>query len=158
MREAYSSFPAPQIFNRILLGNNGSRGARKALYMAIDLAKRYAAELHQITVNERLPRHVEQTGGFVGIGRVLSTGQDAADYSEQISQEGSQAATAAGFKLLPHVAYGDPVEHIAKVVKDHGFGLLVIGFNGHSAMFGHHWGSTSQQLEKSAACSVLIVQ
>jgi len=156
MPETYPDHPTPRMFNRILVGNDGSKGARKALQVAIDLAKQYEAELHQLTVNERLPRHVE-VGGLVGIGRVLSTEKDAADYSHQVSREGSRVATAAGVKLIPHVVHGDAVTEITKVVKEHGFDLLVIGCTGHSAMFGHTWGSTSTELVQLAACSVLIV-
>lgn len=157
MPEAYPDHPTPRMFNRILVGNDGSRGARKALQAAIDLAKQYEAELHQLTVSEHLPRHVE-IGGSVGIGRVLFTEKDAADYSHQVSEEGSRAATAAGIKLIPHVVHGDVIAEITRVVKEHGFGLLVIGYSGHSAMFGHTWGSTSKELVQLAACSVLIMK
>lgn len=156
MPEAYPDHPTPRMFNRILVGNDGSRGARKALQAAIDLAKQSEAELHQLTVSERLPRHVE-VGGSVGIGRVLSIEKDATDYSYQVSREGSRVATAAGVKLIPHVVHGDAVAEITKVVKEHGFGLLVVGYTGHSAMFGHSWGSTSKELAQLAVCSVLIV-
>jgi nucleotide-binding universal stress UspA family protein len=42
--------------------------------------------------------------------------------------------------------------------KDHGFDLLVIGFMGHSKIFGRIWGSTSQNLAKLSPCTVLVVK
>lgn len=158
MPEVHSCCSAPQMFSRILVAHDGSRGAHKALQVAIHVAKQSEAELHQITVQERLPRHVEDIGGPVGIGKVLSAEQEATDYSHQISKEGCRAATAAGVKLIPHVIHGDAVWEITRIVKEHGFGLLVVGYNGHSAMFGHNWGSTSQQLVEITACNVLVVK
>lgn len=160
MPETHSSCPAPQIFSRILVAYDGSRGARKALQVAIHFAKQYEAELHQITVQENLPRYVENAGRdcIAGQGRVLYTHREAADYFYQMSQEESVAATAAGVKLISHVVHGDAVEEITRIVREHGFGLLVVGYNGHSAIFGHNWGSSSKKLAELSSCSVLVVK
>ena len=45
------------LFRKILVANDGSEGARKALVAAIELAQMYEAELHVMTVEEHLPRH-----------------------------------------------------------------------------------------------------
>ena len=45
------------MFRKILVGNDGSEGARKALQMAIDLATHYDAELHEICIEEHLPHY-----------------------------------------------------------------------------------------------------
>jgi nucleotide-binding universal stress UspA family protein len=38
------------------------------------------------------------------------------------------------------------------------FDLLVVGFTGHSAIYEHLWGGTSQNLARMAHCSVLVVK
>jgi nucleotide-binding universal stress UspA family protein len=38
------------MFRKILIANDGSEGAKKALITAIDLAKLYEAELHSISI------------------------------------------------------------------------------------------------------------
>jgi len=53
---------------------------------------------------------------------------------------------------------GHEVETIVTFAKDHGFDLLVIGFMGHSKIFGRIWGSTSQNLTKLSPCTVLVVK
>lgn len=146
------------MFNRILVAHDGSPGARKALQLAIHFAKQYEAELSQITVKECFPRYVEEVGGSVGLGRVLSTEQEATDYSHQVCTEGSRAATAVGVKLIPHAVHGDALDEIARIMREQGFVLLVVGYNGHSASIGHDWGSTSQQLVQLIACNVLVVK
>lgn len=158
MPEARLDHRIPQILTRILVANDGSRGARKALHVAIHRAKLHEVELHQITVKERLPRYIEDHGVCVGQGRVLHTQQEAADYFHHVSTEASVAARAEGVKLIPHVVHGDVVEEITRIVREQGFGLLVIGYNGHSAMFGHNLGSSSRKLAALSPCSVLVAK
>jgi nucleotide-binding universal stress UspA family protein len=38
------------MFKKILVANDGSDGAKKALNVAIDMAQKYNAELHSISV------------------------------------------------------------------------------------------------------------
>ena len=54
---------ADSLFGKILIANDGSEGARKALAAAIELAQRYESELHVITVEEHLPQH---QGSIIG--------------------------------------------------------------------------------------------
>lgn len=138
MPEVRPDHRIPRVFNRILVANDGSQGARKAFQVALDLARQYEAELHQVTVQESLPRHIQVNGGSFGFGRVLSAEQEAATYSHQVSQEGSMAATAEGVRLISHVVQGDAVEEITRFVSEQGFDLLVVGYAGHSAVFGRN--------------------
>ena len=45
------------MFTKILVANDGSAGARRALEIAVDIAARYGAELHSISVEEGLPHY-----------------------------------------------------------------------------------------------------
>ncbi len=140
------------MFRKILIANDGSEGAKKALKVAIDITKRYEAELHSISVEERLPHYAAT------VGEVVETKQEAAEYFRLLSIEAGLAATAAGIRLTTHVLPGHEVEAIVTFAKDHGFDLLVIGFMGHSKIFGRIWGSTSQNLTKLSPCTVLVVK
>ncbi len=140
------------MFHKILVANDGSEGAKKALQVAIDLAKRYGAELHAISVEERLPHYAAT------VGEVVEAKQEATDFFRRVTQEAEQAASAQGIRLTSHVLPGHEVETIVTFAKDHGFDLLVIGFMGHSKIFGRIWGSTSQNLTKLSPCTVLVVK
>ncbi|WP_447978964.1 universal stress protein [Candidatus Nitrospira bockiana] len=140
------------MFGKILVANDGSEGGIKALHAAIDLAKRYGADLHQLSVEERLPHYAAT------VGEVVEARQEAADYFRRVIAEANDAARAEGVRLTPHVLPGHEVETIVTFVKEHGFDLLVIGFMGHSKIFGRIWGSTSQNLTKLSPCSVLVVK
>src|SRR3972149_6335754 len=98
------------MFKKILIANDGSAGAKHALEVAIDLAKRYNAELHSISIEEGVPHYAAT------IGEV-----------EEFKKEGK-------------------------------FDLLVIGFMGHSKIFGRVWGSTSQNITKLSPCTVVVVK
>jgi len=140
------------MFSKILVANDGSEGAKKGLRMAVDLAKRYDAELHQISVEEHLPHYAAT------VGEVVEAKQEAAEYFRKVIREAEVIAQAQGLRLTAHVLPGHEVEAIVTFAKDHEFDLLVIGFMGHSKIFGRIWGSTSQNLGKLSPCTVLVVK
>jgi nucleotide-binding universal stress UspA family protein len=140
------------MFRKILVANDGSEGAKTALTAAIDLAKRYEAELHEISIEERLPHYAAT------VGEVIEAEQEATDYFRRVTREAELAADAQGIRLTSHVLPGHEVETTVTFAKEHGFDLLVIGFMGHSKIFGRIWGSTSQNLAKLSPCTVLVVK
>jgi nucleotide-binding universal stress UspA family protein len=140
------------MFRNILIGNDGSEGAKKALRAALDLAKRYDAEVHEICIEAHLPHYAAT------VGEVVEAKQEATDYFRRVTRDAELIAEAFGIRLTSHVVPGHEVETIVQFVKDRGFDLLVIGFMGHSRIFDHIWGGTSQNLTRLASCSVLVVK
>ena len=140
------------MFRRILIANDGSEGAKKALIVAIDLAKRYQAELHSISVEQHLPHYA------AAVGEILEERAEANNYFQKINKEAEALAHQHGITLHPHVLPGHEVETVIRFAKDHQFDLLVIGFMGHSKIFGRIWGSTSQNLTRLTPCTVLVVK
>jgi nucleotide-binding universal stress UspA family protein len=140
------------MFSKILVANDGSDGAKKALQAAVDLARRSQAELHQISVEEHLPHYAAT------VGEVIEAKQEAAEYFQRIVRESQIVAEEHGVRLKTHVIPGHEVETIVTFAKDQGFDLLVVGFMGHSKIFGRIWGSTSQNLATLSPCTVLIVK
>lgn len=140
------------MFRKILVGNDGSAGALHAVRTAITLAQQHGAELHEISVEEHLPRY----GALMG--EVVEAKQEARDFFHRVTQEAEAAATALNLRLTSHVIPGHPVEAITKFAKDGDFDLLIIGFTGHSNIFGRIWGGTSQNLVRLSPCTVLVVK
>ncbi|MEW6543768.1 MAG: universal stress protein [Nitrospirota bacterium] len=140
------------MFRKILVANDGSEGAKKAVHAAADLARHYEADLHSISVEEHLPHYAAT------VGEVVEAKQESADYFRRVGIEAALIAEAHGVKLHPHVVPGHEVEAIVTFAKDHGFDLLVIGFMGHSKIFGRIWGSTSQNLARLSPCTVMVVK
>ena len=140
------------MFNRVLVANDGSEHARQAVEVATDLAARYGAELHSISVEEDLPRYAGT------IGEVKEVKRQRNGYFAEVNEQARAVARGKGVELHCEVRAGHEVETIVAYCKEGGFDLLVIGFMGHSAIFGRIWGSTSQNLARLAPCSVLLVK
>lgn len=141
-----------QVFKKILVADDGSEHARKALQVAIELARCMGAELHSISVEEDLPKYVATVGEFEEIKRKKD------EYFRELVASARAMAKTRGVELHAHIATGHEVETVVTFCKDGGFDLLVIGFMGHSRAFQRAWGGTSQSLTRLAPCAVLIVK
>jgi nucleotide-binding universal stress UspA family protein len=139
------------MFKKILMANDGSEGAARALSAAIKLAKVHGAELHMISVEE-LPRFP------ASVDEVVEEKAEANHVLEAVMSRAVAQAQAAGVKLMPHVAVGHPVSSIAEFIEREGFGLLVIGYMGHTALYNRIIGSTTDRLVEHAPCNVLVVK
>ncbi|MBC7293125.1 MAG: universal stress protein [Thermoleophilia bacterium] len=140
------------MYKKILVANDGSEHAKLAVSKAIGLAKCFSADLHMICVEEHLPHYAAT------VGEVLEEKAEEDRYFARIVREAKAQAAAEGVQLHALVTPGHEVETIVKYLGDNGFDLLVIGFMGHSRVFGRIMGSTASTLTRLAPCSVLVVK
>ena len=140
------------MFKKILVGYDGSDGAKKALRTAIDMAKHLGAELHSISVEEDLPHYAAT------VGEVLEAKAEKNNYFGRMNEEAQQMANREGVSLHTHVIAGHEVQTIVDYVREHHFDLVVIGFMGHSKIYDRVWGSTSQNIARLVPCNVMIVK
>jgi nucleotide-binding universal stress UspA family protein len=136
---------------KILHGLDGSEGSFIALVEAVQLAKRYNAELHSISVEE-VPQYPGAIGEVVE-EKFMANGKfgDAIEKAKQIAKK-------EGVEVHSHVIVGHEVKTIIEFIKKNDFDLLVIGFMGHSSLYDRVMGSTCQSLVRLAPCSVLVVK
>jgi nucleotide-binding universal stress UspA family protein len=139
------------MYSRILIANDGSPGAEKALASAILLARRFKAELHMICVAElpSLP---------VTVDEVIEEKREANHRIEKIVTGARTRARAQRVSLQVHLAAGHAVPRIVELVESGRFDLLVIGFMGHSALYNRLIGSTTDRVVELAPCPVLVVK
>src|SRR6516164_6529319 len=128
------------MFTKILVVHDGSPGEKKALAAAIAMAKKFDAELHSNSVQER-HAHFEET-----VGEIMEEREEAAKFFDRIIAEAQAESAAAGIDLKSTVLSGHEVETIVKFAREGHYDLLVVGFMGHSRAFGRIWGGTSQNL------------
>ena len=141
------------VFHKILLAYDGSPGSRKALAAAVRLADHVDAELHCICVEEKLPRYAAT------LGEVEEAKAEKDAYFHTLLEEARQMAwDLAGVELHCRVVAGNEVEAVVAAVREGGFELLVVGFAGHTNIFGRVIGSVTQNLSRLSPCSVLIVK
>ncbi len=138
-------------YKKILHGLDGSEGSFKALEHAVDLASRFRAELHTISVEE-VPRSPATAGEIVAAEQAVK-----GRYG-QAMQRAKLIAGEQGIELQCHVVVGHQIKSIVEFIKERRYDLLVIGFMGHSALYERVMGSTCQGLVRLADCTVLVVK
>src|SRR5690242_15509299 len=124
------------MFKKILVANDGSEGAARALSAALAIAAQDDAALHMICVEElpNFPASIEE---------VVEEQSDAAHRYEAVVARSKAQAQAKGINLVVRVVAGHAVSTICELVQRDGFDLLVVGYMGHSALYNRIIGSTT---------------
>lgn len=139
------------MYRKILVGNDGSEGAFKALDAAIQLTRRLRAELHMISVEElpRFPTTVDE---------VIEERAEADHRFADVIRRARALAKAKRVRIETHVVPGHPVAGVVEFVHSQGIDLLVVGFMGHSQLYNRLIGSTTDRLVELVPCTVLVVK
>ncbi len=140
------------MFRKILVAYDGSEGSKKALRAGIELAKRLEVDLHSISVEEGLPYFAAT------VGEVEEVKDEVESFFKKITKEAWDEAALQGVNLHPTVLPGHEVETIITFAKEGGVDLLIVGFVGHSNVFGRIMGGTTQNLCRLSPCTVMIVK
>lgn len=140
------------MFQKILVAYDGSDGSRHALLAGIELAKRLDAALTTISVIEHLPHYAAT------VGEVQEAQEEFEAFFQKLTKRARDLAALQGVELETVVKPGHEVETIVTHANEGGFDLLVIGFAGHSNIWGRIMGSTTQSLSRLAPCSVMVVK
>jgi nucleotide-binding universal stress UspA family protein len=139
------------MFKRIVVANDGSEGAFKALALACDIAKRNRTVLHMISV-EMLPNMP------ASIDEVIEAKTDENHKFHDVLAKARSIAKKKGVKLDSKVVAGHAASAIVAHVKAHKADLLIVGFMGHSALYERIIGGTADRLVRLAPCPVLVVK
>src|SRR6266478_2701150 len=139
------------MYRKILVANDGSPGALKALAAAIALAKRDGTALHMVTVEE-LPRFPAT------IDEVEEEKAEANHRLVPVIEAARAQAQMSGIAMEVHLGPGHPVHAIVAFINEQQFDLLVIGFMGHTRLYEQIIGSTTERLVRLAPCVVLVVK
>ncbi|WP_287083651.1 universal stress protein [Mesorhizobium sp.] len=139
------------MYDKILIANDGSEGAARALDVAIKLAHRLRAKLHMISVEEL-------TGVPATIDEVVEEELEEKHRFGPVIAQAQFKARSAHVTLETHVMAGHAVRAIVDFIEREHFDLLVIGYMGHSALYNRLIGSTTDRLVELAPCQVLVVK
>jgi len=141
------------LIKKILVPVDGSENSDMAVDQAIDLAKKYSAELHLIHV--------------VPVTTALITGPEALaiDVSKQLESSGERILSTAqgrvesmGLEAVTRLEHGQPADRIIQIAKDEKFDLIVVGSRGLGSIARFFLGSVSDKVSHHATCAVLIVK
>lgn len=138
------------MIRKILAAYDGSESADKAYAYALDMAKKYEAELLVLSV-ARPPEPPED----VETEAMLESAEE--HYEEQFASMKRRAA-AEGIRAKFKVAVGHPAEQIIYYADDGDADLIVMGHRGKGFFERLLLGSISKQVVHYANCAVLIVR
>lgn len=139
--------------SKILCGIDGSSSSAKALQFAIDLSKRFSAEL---CILHALPSYLPAYG---------MTERTIKREEEKFKVENTnkikkflELFSLKKIKTETHFQWGAPANIILDHAEDFNYDLIVIGAKGHSML--HHVliGSTAEKVLRYTPCSLLVVR
>ncbi|MEQ5834892.1 universal stress protein [Marinobacter sp. R17] len=141
------------MYQRIVLAFDGSVEGRAALAEGMALAALCDAKVHLLSVLE-----LTGSAGFgEGIHPIDDFDDDQLGYLRKLVDEGLEQLRASDVHDPEgHVAFGDPVEHIAGLAKEIKADLVVVGHR-HQGLLARWWqGSLSRALLDEVDCSILV--
>jgi nucleotide-binding universal stress UspA family protein len=140
------------MFEKILVGYDGSKGAKAALSRAVVMAKEFNTQITVLWVREPLPRYTDLPGEPEG------EAEAADEYFQERQKEVAEVAAQHGIKIGCETRRGHPAKSIVKFADEGGYDLIVVGHSDHSELWGRLLGDTADRIGDHAHCSVLIVK
>jgi nucleotide-binding universal stress UspA family protein len=140
------------MFTKILVGLDGSPGSVRALEAATEIAQKFGASLHALSVIEPAARYAGT------VGEVDETIHEGEIYMQKVQEAARRTASDRGVALETTIAVGHPARSLAAQTQTDDFDLVVIGQSGHSGVWGTFLGTTADKISHHATCSVLIVR
>lgn len=133
---------------KILVAYDGSEAAGHALTRAGEIA----LHGHEVTVISVVPL---QASGPRSAGPIMSG--DVEEHGRELD-EAVAKLKAAGVEATTLEAVGHPAESIVDEAERGGFGLIIVGHRGHTAVARFLLGSTAIRVVTHAHCDVLVVR
>ena len=138
------------MIKKILLAYDGSEAAKKALDSALDLARKYGAELYVLTVAQP-----PDFGEDVETEAII---ENSRSYHQRILTPVKHLVGTSGIKTRYEVAVGHPAEQIIYHADREKVDLIVLGHRGKSLFRRLLLGSVSKQVTQYADRTVLVVR
>lgn len=145
------------MFNRIVVGFDGSKGATEAIAKAASLARLCDAELTVLTIYRH---HSLLEASFSMSPPGISGNMDDSmrDHAQEVAEAGRVVATEAGApRVRAFTRRGQPARGIVGFAREHGSDLIVVGCRGLGSVEGFLLGSVSHKVSGLAECPVLVV-
>lgn len=136
------------MINKILVAYDGSNPSKAAFEFALDLAKKYGAELHVLAVAS-----APEFGADVETEAIM---ENSRNHYEQVLQSLKSQIT--DLTAYFHVMVGHPAECIVLYAEDHGIDHIVVGHRGRSLFERWLLGSVARQVIAYAHCVVTVVR
>jgi nucleotide-binding universal stress UspA family protein len=145
------------LFDRIVVGTDGSETAGEAVRQAIELAKIAGAKLEIVSAYEPVGRarlREENDEETADVAYQVRPKEDV----NQILESACGAAKQAGVDATPHSREGGPADSILDVAEQTKADIIVVGNKGMTGARRFLLGSVPNNISHHAPCDVLIVR
>lgn len=146
-------------YDKILIPTDGSEAAERATAHAVDLAKRYGAELHILFVVDT--DAVDVSLGTEQVQRIkegrLDEMEELKKYATDATGRIAAAAQREGVEVVESIAAGSPHKQIVKYANREGVDLIVMTCHGRTGVRRFLLGSITEQVLRHAQLPVLVV-
>ena len=147
------------MYKKVLVGLDGSTHAVEAAQTAVEVASKFGAELHLLTVTRpyKVSPRLRQ---FLEAENLLGEPKYVMDeMTNSIITEAKDIASKAGLQSVKTVVReGKPARTLLEYSKDNAIDLIVVGSRGVGELDAALLGSVSQKVSLLSACTVMIVR
>lgn len=145
------------MFDRIVVGTDGSETAGEAVRQAIELAKLAGAKLEVVSAYEPVGRaRLREENEEVPADVAYAVGPK--EDVNQILESAAGAAKQAGVEVETHSREGGPADAILDVAEQTNASVIVVGNKGMTGARRFLLGSVPNNISHHAPCDVLIVR
>ena len=144
------------MFDRIVVGTDGSETAAEAVRTAVELAKLADARLEIVCAYEPIPqsRLRDEGEGISGdVSHVLNPREDVSLVLEKAASEAKQEKV----EVITHPRQGEPADAILDVAEEHKADLIIVGNKGMTGARRFLLGSVPNKISHHSPCDVWIV-
>ena len=145
------------MFERIVVGTDGSETAGEAVRTAIELAKLSNAKLEVVSAFEPIPqsRLKDESEGISGdVSHTVNPREDVQIVLGNAAAEAKKAKV----KVDTHAREGDPADAILDVAEENGADLVLVGNKGMTGARRFLLGSVPNKISHHSPCDVWIVK
>jgi len=145
------------VFNRIVVGTDGSETAAEAVRQAVELAKLSGAQLSLVSAYEPVSgRRIqdEQEGAPADVQHQIGPREDV----NLVLDSAAAVARQEGIEVQTHPVEGNPADAILEVAEQTGADLIVVGNKGMTGARRFLLGSVPNNVSHHATCDVMIVR
>ena len=145
------------MFDRIVVGTDGSETANEAVRQATDLAKAVGARIDLVSAfepvgNQRLREERQQ------VPEDMSWMVNEREDVNATLKEAEERISGAGVQVETHARQGDPADAILDVAEEQNADLIIVGNKGMSGAKRFLLGSVPNKVSHHAPCSVMIIR
>jgi nucleotide-binding universal stress UspA family protein len=145
------------MFDRIVVGTDGSDTATEAVKTAIELARLSKAKLEIVSAYEPIPqdRLKQEVEGIPGdIAQVVNPREDVQLVLDRAAAEAKKAKV----DVVTHPREGDPADAILDVAEENNADLVLVGNKGMTGARRFLLGSVPNKISHHSPCDVWIVK